>query len=104
MSLLHLARRLLCASGLIMIAAICVSVMTHDAWLMAGHAAGVASAVVAAGAVLALVVAGLRGIAGTLPPPSPDDAELAPYKRRLTGLEAETDPGRPWVSDGPLDR
>jgi len=99
MSLLNLARRLLCASALIMIA---VSVMTHDAWLLAGHIAGVASAVVAAVAVLAFVVAGLRRVAGALPPQPPGDVELAPYERGLTGLAA-ADPARPLASDGPSD-
>lgn len=103
MSLLHLARRLLCASALIMIGAIGVSVMTHDAWLMAGHIAGVFSAVVAAVAVLAFVVAGLRRVAGTLPPRPPGHPEFAPYERGLTGLEAEADPARPLASDGSAD-
>jgi hypothetical protein len=103
MSLLNLARRLLCASALIMIAAIAVSVMTHDAWLLAGHIAGVASAVVAAVAVLAFVVAGLRRVAGALPPQPPGDIELAPYERGLTGLEAAADPARPLASDGHSD-
>jgi hypothetical protein len=101
MSLLHLARKLVFASALIMIGAICVSVMTHDAWLKAGHIAGVISAVVAATAVLAFVVAGLRRVAGGLPPRSPGDAELAPHERGLTGLEAAADPARPLASDGP---
>jgi hypothetical protein len=103
MSLLNLARRLLCASALIMIAAIAVSVMTHDAWLLAGHIAGVASAVVAAVAVLAFVVAGLRRVAGALPPQPAGDIELAPYERGLTGLEPAADPARPLASDGPSD-
>jgi hypothetical protein len=98
MSLFHLARRLVCASVLIMIGATGVSVMTHDAWLMAGHIAGVFSAVVAAVAVLAFVVAGLRRVAGTRPPGRP---ESAPYERGLTGLEAGADRARPLASDGP---
>jgi hypothetical protein len=103
MSLLHLARRLVCASVLIMIGAIGVSVMTHDAWLMAGHVAGVISAVVAAAAVLVFVAGGLRRVAGAPSPRSQDDAELAPHERGLTGLEAAADPARPLVSDGPSD-
>lgn len=99
MSLLHLARRLLCASALIMIAAIAVSVMTHDAWLMAGHIAGVLSALIAAVALFAFVVAGLRGIGQTLPPRPPGDADLAPYEQGLTGLEA-AEPARSSALDG----
>lgn len=104
MRLLHWARRLLCVSALVMIAAIAISVMTHDAWLMAGHIAGVASAVIAAVAVLAFAVAGLRRLAKALPRNPPAELELAPYEQGLTGLEAAGDPARPPVADGPSGR
>lgn len=103
MSLLHLARRLLSASALIMVSAIAVSVMTHDAWLMAGHIAGIISAVVAAVGVLAIVVGGLRGMGQRRPPRVPAEAALAPYERGLTGLEAVADPARPSGADAPPD-
>lgn len=104
MSLLHLARRLLCVSALIMFAAIAVSVMTHDAWLTAGHVAGMVSALIAAVAVLASVVAGLRGIARWRSPGRPDDGELAPYEQGLTGLDRATDSARRSALDAPSDR
>ncbi|MDR6625576.1 hypothetical protein [Caulobacter segnis] len=100
MTLPHLARRLACASALIMFGAIGVSVMTHDAWLTAGHVAGLVSALVAAAAVLSVVVAGLRRVAGAGPPCSPNEAGLASHEPGLTRLEA-TDPARPLASDEP---
>jgi 4-amino-4-deoxy-L-arabinose transferase-like glycosyltransferase len=103
MRLVHLARRLLCASALIMIAAIAISVMTHDAWLMAGHVAGVVSAVVAAVAVLAFALAGLRRVAKDLPQGPPADTALAPYEMGLTGLEAAGDPAPRSASDESSD-
>lgn len=100
MNLLHQALRLLCASALIMIAAIALSVMTHDAWLTVGHVAGAASALIAAVAVLALAVAGLRRLAQGLPQALPDEGEPAPHERGLTGLEPAAGQGRPSGWDG----
>ncbi len=87
MSLAHLARRLLCVSAVMMIGAIAISVMTHDAWLLVGHVIGAASAVMAAIAVLAFVWAALRHIERTLPPRPPAQSVFEPFEQGLTGLE-----------------
>jgi hypothetical protein len=92
---LNLARRLLCVSALMMISAIVISVMTHDAWLLVGHVLGAASAVMAAIAVLVFVIVGLRQFAAGLPPRPPGEDTIAPFEQGLTGL------GRPADSESP---
>lgn len=100
MKLLRLALRLACLSALTMLGATAISVMTHDAWLRVGHAAGVLSAVIAAGAVLILGVAGLRALAGGLPRREASEPVLEPYELGLTGLEAAADPAWSSRADG----
>ncbi|KQY35872.1 hypothetical protein ASD21_00470 [Caulobacter sp. Root1455] len=99
MTFLHLVRRLLCFSALTMIGAIAISVMTHDAWLLVGHVLGAASAVVAAIAVLAFVVVGLRRIAADLPPRPTEVHVIAPFERGLTGLAQPPDTEPPSAPD-----
>ena len=87
MRLLGLARRLLCASALLMIGGIAISVMTRDAWLLVGHIAGVTSAVIAAIAVMIFSVAGLRHFAAKRPMPPSTDNAIDPHEQGLTGLD-----------------
>jgi hypothetical protein len=81
MRLLGLARRLLCASALLMIGGIAISVMTRDAWLLVGHIADVASAV------MIFSVAGLRHFAAKRPMPPSTDNAIDPHEQGLTGLD-----------------
>lgn len=97
-----LARRLLIISAAFMIGGIAISVMTRDAWLIVGHVAGAASAVIAAMAVLASLAAGLRRIAVDRPEATLSrTASIASHERGLTGLDPATEPARPSAVDGP---
>ena len=105
MNLLGLVRRLLVISGLQMIAAITISVLTHDTWMvvsLVASVASVASGVIAAIAVLLLIVAGLRRLAANRPVVPRPDETILPHEQGLTGLHetSAAGPERNAVSDG----
>ncbi|WP_395443894.1 hypothetical protein [Caulobacter sp. UC70_42] len=102
MKLPRLVLRLACISALAMIGAIAISVMTHDAWLLVGHMIGALSAVIAAGAVLALGVAAMRGLARGLPPP-PSAGPMESYEQGQFGLDA-ADPAQFTPAAAPSDQ
>jgi len=99
--LLNLARRLLVGSAVLLIGGIVVSVVTHDAWLLVGHVAGVVSAVIAAIAVLLLVMAGLGRVAAMRGPAPAVQTVLEPYERGLNGLDQAPSPGASPRADEP---
>jgi hypothetical protein len=99
-SVLALARRLLMISAAFMIGGIAISVMTSDAWLIVGHVAGAASAIIAALAVMAFAVAGLRRVAADRPLTLGQAATIAPHEQGLTGLEPAADPAPSSATDG----
>jgi hypothetical protein len=87
MKFLDLARRLLSASALLLLGGIAISVMTRDAWLVVGHVAGMASAVMAAIAVMVLIIAGLRRTGAARPPKRPPEGGVDSHEQGLTGLD-----------------
>ena len=71
---------------MLLLAAIAVSVMTHDAWLVAAHAVSVFSAVGAAIGVLLILAAGLRRVAARTGDTRGLVGGVEPYELGQTGL------------------
>ena len=88
MTYLEVARRLLCCSALMMMGSFAINVVTRDAWWLVGQIVAVASAVIAAIAVLIFLATGLRRLAALRPKTLPVDTGIAPHEQGLTGLEA----------------
>jgi len=87
MRIFDIVRRLLSAGALVLLAGLAISVVTHDAWIVVGHAASVLAAIMAALAVMVLVVSGLRRF--SRPSRLADKPTIMPHELGLTGLEAE---------------